>query len=152
MSGAVFLRDASVDTRYADDAHRFLAQAVLFDNASLDGAWLQAVNRGTTSSGAGFTATDFVFWNPHVLRNHPTARGCAVESAQWGHGYLLGSTAAPGATALLCPTSFSNSGWAALDQGAPQDFTESPGVALDPPSLYEAQRALRCARDGIVCR
>ncbi len=151
-SGTVFLRDTSVDTRYADDSHRFLAHASLYDGMKLDRAWLQAVNRGTTSTGAGFTATQHVFWNTHVEVNHPSARGCAIESAQWGHGYLLGGSAAPGATALLCPTSFSNSTWSRLDQGDPVDFTEAAGAPLEPRSLYEAQRALRCAREGLLCR
>ncbi len=151
-SGTVFLRDTTVNSRYSDDSHRFLAHANLYDNFQLDRAWLQSVNRGTTSTGAGFTGTQHVFWNTHVAANHASARGCAIESAQWGHGYLLGSTAAPGATALLCPTSYSNSTWARLDQGAPTDFTEAAGTALYPPSLYEAQRALRCAREGLVCR
>ena len=150
-SGTVFLRDAIVGSRYADDSHRFLAHANLYDSLKLDRAWLQSVNRGTTSTGAGFTGTQHVFWNTSVLANHASARGCAIESAQWGYGYLLGATASPGATALLCPSSYSNSGWAALDQGAPTDFTEGAGVVLDPPSLYEAQRSLRCAREGLTC-
>jgi hypothetical protein len=151
-SGTVFLRDTVVDSRYADDSHRFLAHANLYDNVTLDRGWLQSVNRGTTSSGAGFTGTQHVFWNTHVTANHAQARGCAVESAQWGYGYLLGSLAASGATARLCPTSYSNRRWAALDQGAPTDVTESEGAPLAPESLYEAQLALRCARESIACR
>lgn len=150
-SGTVFLRDLSVNTRYGDDSHRYLAHANLYDGVRLDRAWLQAVNRGTTSTGAGFTSTQHVFWNTHVVANHPSARGCAIESAQWGHGYLLGGTSDPGATALLCPMSFSNATWARLDQGDPVDFAEAEGVLLEPRSLYEAQRALRCAREGLTC-
>lgn len=151
-SGMVFLRDTVDSSRYSDDSHRFLAHANLYDNVTLRGGWLQAVNRGSTSGGAGVTATQHVFWNTRVAQNHASARGCAVESAQWGYGYLLGSTATSGSTARLCPMSYSNSEWAALDQGAPTDVTESEGTALFPASLYEAQLALRCAREGIPCR
>ncbi len=151
-SGVVFLRNTVTDSRYSDDSHRFLAHANLYDNVRLDRAWLQAVNRGSTSGGAGFTATQHVYWNTRVRANHATARGCAIESAQWGYGYLLGSVAETGATARLCPTSYSNSEWAALDQGSPADETESEGRELFPASLYEAQLALRCARERIACR
>lgn len=152
-SGVVFLRDTIRTSRLADDSHRFLAHANLYDNVALDSAWLQSVNRGSTSTGAGYTGTQHVFWNTRVTRNHPTARGVAIESAQFGHGYLLGSIAAAGQTATLRPQSFTNSGWAALPgQGAPTDTVESQGALLDPPSLYEAQRALRCMREGLSCR
>jgi hypothetical protein len=149
----VFLRDTIHSSRLADDSHRFLAHANLYDNITLDGAWLQSVNRGSTSTGAGFTGTQHVFWNTRVQRNHPTARGVAIESAQFGHGYLLGSTAAAGQTAVLRAQSFTNSTWAALpQQGAPTDTIEAQDAVLEPPSLYEAQRALRCTREGRTCR
>lgn len=152
-SGNVFLRVRTTDSRYANDSHRFLAHANLYDGVSLDGDWLQAVNRGTTSSGAGFTATQHVFWNTRVIAGPTIAAGCAVESAQLGWGYLIGSRADPGASAMLCPRSFTNSGWAALDPGAPTDFVEGEamGDTLFPASLHAAQLALRCAREGISC-
>lgn len=152
-SGNVFLRVRTTDSRYSNDSHRFLAHANLYDGVVLDGDWLQAVNRGTTSSGAGFTSTEHVFWNTHVVRNAAGVDGCAVESAQFGWGYLIGSRADTGATAALCPRSFTNSGWAALDMGAPADFVEGEamGDTLAPSSLFAAQLALRCAREGIVC-
>lgn len=152
-SGNVLRRVTAIDSRYSDDSHRFLANANLYDEVSLDRAWLQAVNRGTTSSGAGFTATRHVFWRTHVIANHRSARGCAVESAQWGFGYLVGSRAEAGAMALLCPRSFSNSYWAGLDQGAPEDLVEGEGMGetLWPPSLFVSQLALRCAREGRGC-
>jgi hypothetical protein len=153
VSGNVF-RDVTIHrSRLTDDAHRFLAHANLYDGVILDSAWLSAVNRGTTSSGAGFTSTQHVFWATHVTVGHGTARGCAIESAQFGHGYLIGSSAESGETALLCPTSFSNGYWASLDQGAPAEWVEGEdlGATLWPRSLHEAQLALRCAREGISC-
>ena len=111
------------------------------------------MHRGTTSTGAGFTGSQHVFWNTHVIANHATARGCAVESAQWGNGYLIGSRAEAGATATLCPSSYSNGYWASLDQGAPTDTAEGEGMGdtLYPPSLYAAQLARRCAASGLTC-
>jgi hypothetical protein len=153
VTGNVFLRDTARTSRLANDTHRFLSHANLYDNIRLEGDWLQSVNRGETSSGAGFTGTMQVYWNTVVASNPRTARGCAVESAQWGHAYMIGSRAEAGAMALLCPSSFSNGTWASLDQGAPADDVEGEGMGstLYPVSLYEAQRAMRCTRDSIAC-
>lgn len=152
-SGNVFRDVRIVRSRFSDDSHRFLAHANLYDRVVLESAWIQAVNRGTTSTGAGFTATQHVFWGTRVEVGHPTADDCAVESAQWGWGYLIGSSAAAGEMALLCPTSFTNGGWAALDQGAPEDWVEGEGLGatLFPGSLHQMQLDLRCARDGLPC-
>jgi hypothetical protein len=152
-SGNVFLHDTATNSRYANDAHRFLANANLYDGIDLDGDFLQAVNRGTESGGAGFTATSHVFWNVHVLHDSPAAAGCAVETAEFDWGYAIGSRAEAGQTAKLCPMSFTNSAWAMLDQGAPTDFVEGEGMGatLFPSSLYDEQRSLRCARQGVSC-
>lgn len=152
-SGNVILRGRTSNTRYSDDSHRFLAHANLYDQVELDRAWFQSVNRGETSSGAGFTATDHVWWRTHVIANHASADGCAIESAQWDWGYLIGSSAATGARARLCPRSFSNNTWSMLDQGAPTDFVEGEGegATLWPPSLHGSMLASRCAREGRTC-
>lgn len=153
VSGNVLLRLTMFAGRYSNDTHRFLSHANLFDGIVLDDAWMQSVNRGTTSGGAGFTGTRLVFWNPLVKKNHTSAKGCAVESAQFADGYLIGSRSEPGATAKLCPESFTNGTWKLLDPGLPVDFVEGEeqGGSLDPTSLYEAQRAMRAARDGTPC-
>lgn len=152
-TGNALVRLTGTHSRLADDSHRFLANANLFDSVRLDGDWMQCVNRGTTSGGAGFTGTRQVWWNTVAVTSPPNRMGCVVETAQWGDGYAIGSRGEGGAMAHLCPTSFTNSGWAALDQGAPADFIEGEGrgATLYPQSLYDAQRALRCARDGIAC-
>jgi hypothetical protein len=153
VSGSVF-RDVTIHrSRLTDDAHRFLAHANLYDGVVLDSAWLSAVNRGTTSTGAGFTSTQHVFWRTRVEANHPTADACAIESAQFGWGYLIGSSAASGATAELCPRSFTNGYWASLDPGTPEDFVEGEGMGdtLHPTSLHQSQLDARCAREGIDC-
>jgi hypothetical protein len=153
-SGNVFLRAHTVASRMSDDSHRYLAQANLYDGVKLESAWLQAVNRGETSTGGGFTATMTVFWNTHVIKNHPSAKGCAVETSQWAWGYAIGSHAKAGQQGKLCKVSFSNSTWSKLDPGNPVDFVEGEhqGATLFPQSLYEAQLELRCARQKIACQ
>lgn len=153
-SGNVFLRAHTIASRMSDDSHRYLAQANLYDGVKLELAWLQAVNRGETSTGGGFTATGTVFWNTQVIKNHPTAKGCAVETAQWSWGYAIGSKSEPGQQAKLCIKSFSNSTWSKLDQGDPPDFVEGEGLGdtLSPSSLYEEQLKLRCVRQKIICQ
>jgi hypothetical protein len=152
-SGNVFRDDTIHSSRLTDDSHRFLAHANLYDRLVLDSAWLSAVNRGTTSTGAGFTSTQHVFWGTHVELSHPTASGCAIESAQWGWGYLVGSSAASGTMARLCPMSFTNSYWASIDQGDPTDVVEGEnmGDTLFPRSLHQTMLDMRCAREGIAC-
>lgn len=153
VSGNVFYGGKLVSSRLSDDSHRFLAHANLYEGIELNSAWLQAVNRGTTSSGGGFTATEHLFWNLKVTKNHGSAKGCAVETAQFGWGYAVGSRAAAGATAKLCPDSFSNSYWAGLDLGTPDDFVEGEGMGatLYPQSLYLNQLAERCKRQSLEC-
>lgn len=149
-SGNVWLRARSTNGRYADDSHAGLAQANLYDNVTLDRAWLQAVNRGATSSGAGFTATATVFWNTRVVALHPATRsgpypnGAAIETAQFAWGYAV-ATQGAGAVATR---SYTNGYWSTLDPGAPTDWVEGEGrgATLFPPSLYEEQRRRRWLR------
>jgi len=155
-SGNVFLRSRTESPRYSDDTHRFLSHANLYDAMVLDAAWLQSVNRGAESSGAGFTATEDVYWNTEILANHRTTvnapagfpAGVAIETAQWGWGYAIGTRAALGASADVSTKSYTNSGWAKLDPGLPRDFVEGAGkgATLEPPSLYVEQLRLRGAR------
>jgi hypothetical protein len=152
-SGNVFLRARSVTSRYSDDSHRLLAVANLYDGTTLDRAWLQAVNRGATSSGAGFTATHTVFWNTRVVATHPLTRlagagfsaGFAIETAQFGWGYAIGTSGPGNGVATRVVT---NGYWSTLDPGSPTDFVEGVGMGttLYPPSLYEEQRRRRLLR------
>ncbi len=152
-SGNVFLRARTNTPRYSDDSHRLLSQANLYDSATLNGGWLQAVNRGATSSGAGFTATQTVFWNTRVVATHASTRlsaqgfasGFAIETSQFGWGYAIGTSGTGSAVATRVLT---NSYWATLDPGAPVDFTEGVGrgATLFPQSLFEEQRRRRLLR------
>lgn len=156
VSGNVFSRMKLRKGRLSTDTHRFLAHANLFEQMELESTWLQSVNRGITSGGAGHTGTRIVFWNTKVLEDHPAAKGCAIESAQLADGYLIGSQKIGTGTGVglkLCPDSFTNASWAKADGGAPVDFVEGEGKSalLDPPSLFEAQRIDRANRDGLPC-
>ncbi len=153
-SGDVVLRGRSEAARYPDDTHRFLSHALLFDSTQLDGAWLQSVNRGTDSSGAGFTSTQSVYWNTHVVTTHalttkaPHPGGVAIETSQFGWGYVIGTSAEAGASAEVATSAYQNSNYAATDKGLPADWVEgvASGATLVPSSLYESQLALRMAR------
>src|SRR5262249_39733976 len=119
-SGDVFLRDRTESPRYSDDSHRFLSQANLYDSVVLDHAWLQGVNRGDDSSGAGFTSTETVYWNTVVVPNHAITvsaqagfpAGAAIETSQWGWGYAIGTRAPAGASAAVSVTTYTNSNYA----------------------------------------
>lgn len=152
-SGNVFKQITLNSSRLTDDSHRFLANANLFDQLELNGAWLSAVNRGNTSTGAGFTSTASVYWNAHVAKLHSSAKGCAVETAQWDWGYVIGTSAAAGQSSTVCTAATTNGYWAKLDQGDPVDFVEGEGLGatLSPASLYDAQRARRCAVETLAC-
>jgi hypothetical protein len=152
-TGNVFLRMRSVDAYAADDTHKNLSVANLFDRTTLSSAWIQSVNRGSTSGGAGFTGTGLVAWGTHVERNHRSADGCAVETSQWAHGFAIGSSAAVDQSASLCARSFSNRYWSSLDDGAPVDFVEGEGLGerLVPVSLFNAMLSRACLADGEEC-
>jgi hypothetical protein len=153
-SGNVWLRARSTQGRLADDSHQGLSHANLYDTITLDSAWLQGVNRGATSTGAGFTASETVYWNIRSMAAHPTthrvsdgfATGFAVETAQFGWGYVVGTS---GAAPIVATRTVTNRTWAALDQGAPVDYVEGVGrgETLFPSSLYEEQRRRRWLRD-----
>lgn len=153
-SGDVVLRGRSEAARYPDDTHRFLSHALLFDSMQLDGAWLQSVNRGTDSTGAGFTSTQSVYWNTHVRTTHaltkkaPHSGGVAIETSQLGWGYVIGTSAEAGASAEVATAAYQNSSYAATDKGLPADHVEGVaiGATLVPASLYESQLVLRQLR------
>jgi hypothetical protein len=128
--------------------------ANLYDGTTLDRAWLQAVNRGATSSGAGFTATHTVFWNTRVVATHPPhpprRRGLLPRASPSRPRSLVGATpSAPrGPGNGVATRVVTNGYWSTLDPGSPTDFVEGVGMGttLYPPSLYEEQRRRRLLR------
>lgn len=90
-----------------------------------------------------------VCWRVSTTSVHPSVQQSAVETAQFGHGYVIGTSG----VGRVCTSCVTNSYWGAGDQGAPVDFVEgaAAGATLQPASLYLDQRAKRCAREGLAC-
>ncbi len=141
-SGCVFLRchssggNTGLFPTYSE-FHHSLAMANLVDSCTVEDGW-SAVNRGAYSSGAGTTATETVFWN--------VSGGGVLRSTQWGHGYVIGSSADMALTtdssAIIPPFI----GWP-QSMNAPDDWVEQQDGPLAPSSLYDDQlaRRLGCA-------
>ncbi|MDY0003308.1 MAG: glycosyl hydrolase family 28-related protein [Polyangia bacterium] len=142
-SGCVFLRTLSVgglmvaemNTTGSSEYHHALAHANLVDQSVTDDGW-GAINRRSSSSGAGHTATESVFWN---LRGAGTLR-----CMQYGWGYVIG-------TGPELTTYYELDEISLLLNGsgtAPEDHAEGLGQAewLLPQSLYEDQLERRLAR------
>lgn len=115
--------------------HHSLAMANLIDDCVLEDGW-SAINRGMWSSGSGVSATESVFWNPSGAGR--------VLSKQAGHGYVVAPQAMDVDTSLSGPHFFPQ------EMTAPEDFVERVPLdtELEPPSLYEDQRARRLEREG----
>lgn len=142
-SGCVFLRTTSqdglmvaeIDVTGSSEYHHALAHANLVDDSTTLDGW-GAINRRSSSSGAGHTATESVFWN---LRGSGTLR-----CMQYGWGYVIGT--GPELTAYIALDEISR-----LLNGSgtePEDHAEGLGLAewLLPQSLYEDQLSQRLAR------
>lgn len=145
--GRVFQsRDATISTVGASEFHHSLAMASLIDSVVVDDAW-SAQNRKLWSSGAGHSATGSVFWNVQGTGT--------VNSFQWDQGYVIGSgqdvevvTDMPSTVTEAMRELWEDLGpWTST---WPEDYREGIGRAagLEPSSLYEAQRALRLAREA----
>ncbi len=142
-SGCVWLRVHSQQGEMWDDQegsfklvghsefHHSLAMANLIDASSFDDGW-SMINRAFLSSGAGHTGTESVLWNVQGSGQ--------VRSWQFGRGYVIGS-----AETLDVRTALPSPAAAGTE---PEDYAEGigRGVSLEPPSLYEDQRARRLAR------
>jgi MYXO-CTERM domain-containing protein len=134
VSGNVIHRSSAADSRLPSDFHMQLSMANLIDNMSLDGDSFEAVRR--ECCGHGHSTTESVFWNTSGIR-YPDDQlifRFIVESAQLGHGYVIG-TRGPASDVRL----------AGGGEVAPADLAEGigEGAELEPESLYEDQRARR---------
>ena len=119
--------------------HHRLAVASLFDS-TLDTVGFNAHNRGDESSNAGHAATESIFWN--VRGANPT--DSYLISYQAGRGYVIGTR---DLTVQVVPGPLEEVlGVAAHTE--PVDWAEGidRGATLDPPSLFDAQLALRLRR------
>ncbi|MHB8878545.1 MAG: glycosyl hydrolase family 28-related protein, partial [Myxococcaceae bacterium] len=140
-TGCVFLRIESEAGRMMNgptqpgspgfsEFHHSLATACLVDQPLLRDGFL-GLNRYTSSSGAGHTLSQSVFWN--------ASGGGILESHQFGWGYVIGTDD------LTVNQSFFGFG----EEGtAPRDFLEGldAGALLEPRSLYDDQLSRRLGR------
>ncbi|MDD2597817.1 MAG: glycosyl hydrolase family 28-related protein [Kiritimatiellae bacterium] len=128
-SGNVIHRSQGRSARLASDFHMHLSMANLFDSMSLNGDFLQAVYRPYGTILHGHSTTESVFWN-----TYGTGSGTAVESRQWGWGYVIGTS---GSRSSVTRGTANNT--------APEDFLEGQGsgATLEPQSLYLDQLAKR---------
>lgn len=119
----------------ASEFHHSLATSNLIDQSRIVDRW-EARDRGDYSTGAGQTAWKNVFWN--------TSGGGTLQSLQHGLGFVIGTS--PDIRVLTDPD-----GIVRGPLSAPEDWREGEGrgASLEPPSLYEAQLAMRRARMGV---
>lgn len=110
------------------DFRRYLSPANLVDGMSITADFWEAKNRGSTSKGAGHTATQSVFWNT-TGDSYASGKDEIVRSYQYGWGYVIGTSG----SAYLVGT---------------DDHKEGigDGKNLEPQSLYEGQKVKRAAR------
>jgi hypothetical protein len=124
-SGNVIYRCQARSARLASDFHMHLSMANLFDSTIINGDYLQAVYRPYGTILHGHSTTESVFWN-----TYGEGSGTAVESRQWGWGYVIGTSGTRSAVSR-----------GTADNTAPEDFLEGvgTGAALEPESLYQDQ-------------
>lgn len=149
-SGNVFWHAQSDSSVYASDSHQYLSHQNLYDGLRQRGSWLQAVNRGNSSGRAGFTATEQVFWGTRSTELPARASSCAIETGQFGHGYVVGTSGRDD----VCRGVRSQAYWSTIDQDEDTpDWVEGVGRArtLLPASLYLDQRKKRCDREHRGC-
>lgn len=138
-SGNVFFRCTGSNPRLSSDFHMHLSAANLFDSTTMQNDWLQAVYRpyGTAPQLHGHPTTESVFWNTYATGS----RGQAVESRQWGWGYVVGTKGS--VTAVSLGTS---------NGTGPEDMAEGVGAGdtLYPQSLYLDQLHRRLAESALA--
>ncbi len=134
VSGNVIHRSSAKGGRLPVDFHMQLSMANLIDNLSVDDDSIEAVRR--TCCDHGHSTTQSVIWNTEGIR-YPSDQFFTkfiVDSAQFGHGYVIGTRGA--ATAVRIGSGADT---------APADWLEGAGAGdeLVPASLYEDQLARR---------
>ncbi len=120
------------------DHHMHFSQSILFDMADADRDFYDARWRADWGTVAhGLTATNSVYWNTRGLGAHPS-QGNLVRSAQYGHGFVIGTSGVHSSVDNSTVTS----------RTSPADFVEGVGSGdtLEPVSLYRDQFERRTGR------
>ncbi len=162
-SGNVFHKYASIDSHFPNDTHGMLSPANLIDNSSFSGTnngyWgVSFRNRGSVSSGAGWTTTQSVMWNIEsrseydiFKHNNPSYISRPYFSDQFATGYIIGTSATDNGLYYTCPPVKSDPLYDATELKRcrkSDDYIEGigQGAALIPQSLYLDQKIKRIGK------
>ncbi|MBB3111533.1 hypothetical protein FHS18_003601 [Paenibacillus phyllosphaerae] len=147
-NGNVIRGSVSRNPSLVIDFHQYLSASNLIDGIELDGDRIEASVRPYPSTSEsykhGVTTSQSVFWNTHGVRAHPNLSGIAIDSRQYGNGYIIG-TRGNVTEVRVEPTLHS------ARETAPVDYVEGlgQGELLQPQSLYLDQLDKRNAREAL---
>ena len=134
-NGNVIFNCIGENSKYASDFHMYLSMANLIDNFTVDKDYLESTFRPYGSDVIhGYSSTQSVFYNTKGIAYHPD-RDYIIESRQFKHGYIIGTSGAADQV-KLDPVEGTINGYSY--KTAPRDFSEGIGKGDDlfPKSLY----------------
>ncbi len=134
-NGNVIYNCIGENSKYASDFHMYLSMANLIDNFTVDKDYLESSFRPYGGDVIhGYSSTQSVFYNTTGKAYHP-ARDYIIESRQFKHGYVIGTSGAADQV-KLDPVDGTMGGY--NYKTAPRDFVEGIGKGdeLFPKSLY----------------
>ncbi len=134
-NGNVIYNCIGENSKYASDFHMYLSMANLIDNFTVDRDYLESTFRPYGGDVIhGYSSTQSVFYNTKGLNYHPD-RDYIIESRQFKHGYIIG-TSGVADQVKLDPVDGTINGYAY--KTGPRDFAEGIGKGDDlfPKSLY----------------
>jgi beta-mannanase len=147
-NGNVIHNCTAENSKYSSDFHMYLSMANLFDVTTVDKDYLESTFRPWGGSVLhGYSSTQSVFYNTTGLNYHPS-RDYIIESKQYKHGYVIG-TSGNAFKVRLDPTVGTTNGYAY--DTSPRDWAEGIGEGSDlyPQSLYLDQLERRKNRNGL---
>ncbi|MBW6537370.1 MAG: hypothetical protein K0B11_20345 [Mariniphaga sp.] len=134
-NGNVIHNCKAENSKYSSDFHMYLSMANLFDVTTVDGDYLESTFRPWGGNVIhGYSSTQSVFYNTTGLNYH-TNRDYIIESRQFGHGYIIG-TSGEANRVKLDPVNGTINGY--TYNTSPRDWAEGigEGETLTPQSLY----------------
>ncbi len=131
-------------SRYGNGFQGFLSMANLFDACTLQEDYLESVFLPSGSPTRGHSSSQSVWYNTTGEAYHPN-RSLLVDSRQFGHGYVIG-TSGPADAVTTVPADGTINGFPF--HTLPVDFSEGigKGARLEPVSLYLDQLQRRKSR------
>ena len=140
----VFVDCKATNSYCTSEPHHRYSVGALYDNVSIQGdGYLQAINRGNSGSGHGWSGAQIVFWNCDapviIVQKPPLAQNFIIGF----RGTFNDSGVARGAVQWANGQSGSK---IKLDSACVGDgYIESPDAPVEPRSLYEVQLKERLA-------